>query len=336
MTMKITMRELPEALKFLIEQRVTTLVSGAPGVGKSDCVAQAAAALAGYRYVEIVASLRDPVDMRGLPVPDLKTGKTRWLVPDELPREDRDGEHGVLGLEEISNCGLAMQTACYGLCQTGRLGEYQLPKGWVVIATGNRVSDRAAAQRLSTALRNRFEHIEVEVDVAAWCEWATKNGIDPLLIAFIRFRPELLHVMPKGDENAFPTPRSIALCSKMLGAPEPVRLPLIAGAVGDSMAGELEGFIRVAKELPRIEDIIRDPLHAKVPADNQPAALFAVSAALARKATQKTLGPIAEYLARLPREFEVLGMVDAVRRDKELCNSQGFTGWAVRNQDVVI
>lgn len=332
---KTTMKQLPAALRYCIERKIPTLVTGAPGVGKSEVPVQLAKEMK-QSYCEFVATLHDPVDLMGLPVPDLATNTTRWLRPDELPQAERDGKEGILVLEEVTAVGPSMQTALYGLVLNRRVGQYTLPDGWAVIANGNRVSDRASAQRLGTALRNRFEHIEVEVDLDAWCEWANSHAIDPLLIAFVRFRPELLHVMPQGDEMAFPTPRSIAMCSKMLDAPEPIRFLLIAGAVGDAMAGELEGFLRIAKSLPSVDSILRDPANAKVPGQGEPAACYAVASALARNATQKTIGAIGTYLARLPREFEVLGMVDAIRRDKDLCNSAGFTNWAVRNQDVVI
>ena len=45
---------------------------------------------------------------------------------------------------------------------------------------------------MPTPLRNRFVHIDFEVDVQEWCEWAIKTDIRPEAIAFIRFRPELL------------------------------------------------------------------------------------------------------------------------------------------------
>lgn len=333
--MKITMKQLPAALRYLIAEKIPVLVTGAPGVGKSAVPVQLAGAMK-KAYVKFVASLHDPVDLMGLPVPDLANDTTRWLKPDDLPQEKRDGKEGILILEEVTAVGPAMQTALYGLVLDRQVGSYTLPDGWAVVANGNRIVDRASAQRLNTALRNRFEHLEVEVDVDAWVEWANQNSIDHSLIAFVRFRPELLHVMPQGDEMAYPTPRSIAMCSRMLKAPEAIRPVLIAGAVGDNMAAELEGFLRIVNSLPTVDEIVKSPDKAKVPGTEQPAALYAVASALARKATQKNIAAIDTYLARLPREFQVLGMVDAVRRDKDLCNTAGFTSWAVRNQDVTI
>jgi len=41
---------------------------------------------------------------------------------------------------------------------------------------------RAVTTRMPTPLRNRFVHLEFEVDIQEWCEWAIRAGIRPELI----------------------------------------------------------------------------------------------------------------------------------------------------------
>ena len=48
--------------------------------------------------------------------------------------------------------------------------------GWAIIAAGNRDSDRAVTTRMPTPLRNRFVHLEFEVDVQEWSEWAIQTA----------------------------------------------------------------------------------------------------------------------------------------------------------------
>src|SRR5215471_9669689 len=208
-------------VKRLIAKRHSVHMWGKPGIGKSEVVRQIAVELDtaqrkidghGWKLIEWRANLREPVDCRGIPVADVANGVTRWLVPDELPREDRDGKYGILFLDEMNTASMQVQAALFQLVLSGKLGDYTLPKGWVIIAAGNAVSDRAAAQRMPTALRNRFSHFYVVADVNAWAKWATKTGVAPEFVAFAHYRRELFddaHGLPVGDENAFLTFRSL-------------------------------------------------------------------------------------------------------------------------------
>ena len=306
---------------------------GPPGIGKTDVV-RALGRKKGRKVLEFHANLRETVDLRGIPVPDLKTGTTRWLVPDELPRVDRDGEEGYLFADEMNTASAQMQAAMFSLALEGRIGDYWLPAGWRVIGAGNRVIDRAAAQRMPTALRNRLGHLFIAPDVDAWVAWAKANGVPAEIIAFIKFRPELLHSMPNGDENAFPTPRSITRASKYVIAPKEHRMAMFAMHVGDDVAGEMDGFVRLYESIGSIDDIIADPDNAPVPgtADIR----YATAIALARKANRKNFGRVITYADRLPRESKMVVMNEAIHRDETLKETSAYSNWAVANGDLLL
>jgi AAA domain (dynein-related subfamily) len=306
---------------------------GAPGIGKSDAVRQIAAAT-GRNVIDFRTNLREPVDMRGIPVPCDKTGTTKWYTPDELPQVERDGERGILFLDEINTCSPQMMAVCFGLVLDRKVGEYTLPAGWIVVAAGNRVADRAAAQRMPTALSNRFAHHTIVADVDAWADWANKNGIAPELVAFIRLRRELLHVMPKNGESTFPTPRSWAKCSKYMHAPAKLRLALFASHVGDAYAAELEAFIELYRSMGSLADIIKNPAGAKLPTD--PSARYAVCTGLARMAKPENIAAIFAYAERLPKESQILVIHDATTREPKLKNTATYGRWAVANADLII
>lgn len=318
------------ALNVYLEADIPTMLWGTPGVGKSSIVRQIVDER-GWGLVDFRASTRDPVALMGLP--DLTADTTRWKVPDEFPQVDRDGAEGVLFLDEINAAAPSMQAAMFGLVLDRRVGDYQLPKGWRVIAAGNRQSDRAAAQRMPSALANRFAHIDVDPDVNTTVHHFNKIGVDPIIVAFLRWRPALLHDMKEGDLRAFPTPRAWEQVGKVVNQESKMRLQLISGIVGEGAASELEGFIRVYQGLPSIDLVLANPRGAKVPED--PSARFAIATALARKVTDKTIEAGMTYMRRIPREFEILFMTDAVRRDAGLSHTQTFVDWTVRNQDVV-
>ena len=334
-----TIAEAAVLLELYTDSGDPVMLWGAPGLGKSDIVRQLGAAK-GRTVIDFRLNIREPVDMRGIPMPDEKTGTTRWYVPDELPKVERDGEFGYLFLDEINTASPQMMAVSFGLVLDRKVGDYTLPPGWVIIAAGNRVSDKAAAQRMPTALRNRFAHIVVTPDIDAWCNWANANDIAPELVAFQRLRrgenggKGVLHVMPQLDQNAFPTPRSWARCSKYVGAPAQHRLRLFAGHVGDAYAAEFDGFIDLYRSLGSLEEIIRDPQGAKVP--TEPSTRYAVCTGLARLTTKANINAVVEYAKRLPRESQVLVMHDATTRDGNLRNTAAYGAWAVENQDLVI
>jgi hypothetical protein len=329
----VTIAKAIDLIGLLIDQGDPVMLWGAPGIGKSEATYQIGAAT-GRKVIEYRANLREPVDVRGIPVPDLKKGTTRWLVPDELPRVDRDGERGILFLDEINTATPQMMAVLFGLVLDRRVGEYVLPDGWVIVAAGNRVSDRAAAQRKPTALRNRFAHLYITPDVDAWCLWANRSNVAPEVVAFIRLRRELLHVMPKGDENAFPTPRSLTKAAKYVNAPKELRLRLFAAHVGDGVAAELDGFIELYRSLGSLDDIIANPKGAPLP--TEASARYAVCTGLGRLATRKTLPAIIEYADRLPRESQILVVHDATTRDEKLRETAAYGAWAVKNQDIIL
>jgi len=317
----------------LIAKKKPVMLWGKPGIGKSDLVRQIGAML-GMKVIEFRTNIREPVDVRGIPVPCEKTGTTRWFVPDELPQVDRDGECGILFIDEINTGTLQMMAVMFGLVLDRRVGEYVLPNGWVIIAAGNMVADKAAAQRMPTALRNRFSHIYCKADLAAWCLWANSNGIAPELVAFLRLRPDFIHVMPVGDENAFPTPRSWAQCSDFVDEDKEDRMALFASFVGDAYATELDAFIDLYHSIGSLDAIIKDPKGANVP--TEPSLRYAVCTGLARMATKKTFPNIVTFAKRLPRESQILLVTDATQRDEDLKNTAVYGEWAVANQDITI
>lgn len=321
---------------------------GAPGIGKSAIVRQIARER-GWNVIDFRASTRDPVALMGLP--DISQETTKWKVPDEFPQVPRDGEEGILFLDELNAAPPSMMAAMFGFVLERKVGGYELPPGWRIVAAGNRQADRAAAQRMPTALANRFAHIDVDPDMTAdhnnvHLKHFQDIGIDPVLIAFLRFRPALMHIMPKdADDRAFPTPRSWERAAKFLRLRETAhekdskqtsrRLSLVAGVVGLGAAAELEGFIRVYQHLPSLDLVLANPNSAEVPTD--PAARFAITSGLARKVDAKSFENGMAYIRRIPaREFEIMFAVDVVRRDPGLSHTRTFTDWAVRNQDVTI
>lgn len=332
-------------LDALMALRLSALMLGQPGVGKSD-IARAAARRhlktdtlvetgEGRNFIDFRATLVDPVDLHGLPTVDHAKMVARWVPMGLLPNAD-DQSEGVLFIDEITNCDRALQGALYGLAlHPHRIGDYTLPKGWKIIAAGNRVEDRAAAGRMSSALANRFVQMTLEPTVDDFIEYAMGNNIAAELIAFFRFRPALLNDFdPARQINA--TPRSWEMVSKIVSQklPQDVEGRLICGAVGNGPGGEFSAFLKVWRDLPDPDTVLMNPTGAAVP--DSSAARWAIAGAVAQRVRETTMDAFVTYIDRLPAEFSIKAMLDAKMRDPALTMTRAHQEWALRNQDVYL
>jgi MoxR-like ATPase len=312
---------------------------GACGVGKSQIVAQVADDLK-IDFLDVRAVQLDPVDLRGLP--RIASDQTEWVPPKFLPT----GGKGILFLDELTSAPQMTQAGCYQLVLDRKLGEYTLPDGWVVIAAGNPASERGVHFSMPRPLRNRFVHLDLEPDLDDWCKWAVKAHIRPEIIAFLRFKPELLHTADAtSDANAWPTPRSWDMASRVLsgvaqrqknclltGTSE-FEGQLLDGTVGQAAASELVAFLRLFRELPSIDEILLNPATARVPAE--PSAQIAIATALGRVLRDSSVGRGITYLERMPTEMRVMAMRDAAARNSAITHTPDFVRFGVEYREVL-
>lgn len=331
--------KLYEALHALIGECVPLHIWGACGVGKSQIVAQVANDL-DYDFLDVRAVQLDPVDLRGLP--RIAADQTEWVPPKFLPSSGK----GILFLDELTSAPQMTQAGCYQLVLDRRLGEYQLPDGWVVIAAGNPASERGVHFAMPRPLRNRFVHLDLEPDLDDWCKWAVKAQIRPEIIAFLRFKPELLHQAEVGsDANAWPTPRSWEMASRvlsgvarrtnarLLSGTSEFEAQLLDGTVGQAAASELVAFLRLFRELPSIDEILLNPAVARVPAE--PSAQIAIATALGRVLSDSSVSRGITYLERMPTEMRVMAIRDAAARDEAITHTAEFVRFGVEYRGII-
>ena len=319
-----------EALKVCIAAKQPTFIWGPPGVGKSDVVAQVATELH-YKLVDVRAVLLDPVDLRGLPY--IENGEAQWCPPAFLPKGKGKW---ILFLDELNAAPPLVQAACYQLILDRKIGEYELPKEAVVIAAGNRETDRAVTSRMPSPLANRFVHLDFDVDLDDWITWGLNNGVRTEVLAFQRFRPEMLYNFdPKRNEKAFATPRSITFLSRLMDANKgEIDFDLAKGVTGEGYAAAFVGFMNIYKNLPDPDLVIMAPKKAPVPDD--PATLYAICGAVAQKASEQNMKNVVTYASCLPDEFSVLLIRDCINRDESLVKTRAFIEWTSVHSSVLI
>lgn len=327
------------ALEACIAANVPAMVHGAPGVGKTAIARQLATKL-NRPFQHIYAATLDPVDLIGVPYVEQKnigsathprmTNVTRWAAPGLLPQEPGS----LVFIDEIASVEPAMQKALFSLIQFGMAGDYRAPEDTYFFGAGNLETDKAGVTRMLTPLKSRLVHLDMEVNHDDWTVWALANAIPTEVIAFLKFRPSLLHAF---DVNAptFPCPRTWEFAARLIdkGIPPSVEIDVLTGTVGKGAAIELFAFLKIYRGLPSVDAILLNPKSADVP--KEPSVLYALSAALAHRATPANFESVISYTDRLKPEFSVLSVSMAIRRDPRISMTRAFAKWASTHSDFV-
>lgn len=315
---------------------------GPPGVGKSQIVAQIAERAA-VPLIDVRLAQMEPTDLRGIPFRD--GANVVWSVPALLPDAARHGARGILFLDEITSAVPTVTAAAYQLILDRRLGEYRVPPGWAIFAAGNRHGDRGVTYQMPAPLANRFAHYELEPELDDWIAWAHARGIDPRVVAFLRFRPDLLFQFdPARYAAAFPSPRSWEYASRALAkfgdAPELVGEALSA-CVGAAAGSACRAYLEHLEAMPDVAAI------AAGAGGDVPRGLelqYAVAAALVRHIGRLPLARqddavshALDYARRFPqRELGVMLVTDLQRvLGRPLYGLRAFAEWAQDVSDLI-
>lgn len=356
--------------KFHAAGTALELLSG-PGVGKSSAMYQGAASLSAHLkepvgvYTMICSGL-DPADVRGFLFPlkqddgGLAARFTRptvfpsdWnvdvyvdgkLVPDYQGGVPRTG---ILFLDEFGQAEIEVQKPLGQLLLDKRIGEYLLPDNWVVWAASNRLEDRSGVVKPLMFLQNRRKQISIEADYSIWEDWAMRNDVHPLIVSFAKRHPTLVFrdSIPK-DPGPFTTPRSLVLCGGDLMAlrtkahgetrlpDDHIALEVVQGWLGEGTQPTFMSHIRLANDLPEIEDVAKNPKTTKVP--ERIDARYVMAMTLSHHITRKNGGAFVTYVSRLDQELQILFVTNAIRRGPDALNVPEFQKWVQTNKDLAL
>lgn len=252
------------------------MIHGGPGLGKSDCVRQAALEISeligdeNFDVVDLRLLLLEPSDLRGLPYVNSED-ECHWAIAPFLPKDANS--KGILFLDELPAASQQLMKAAFQLVLDREIGEYRLPDGWLVIAAGNRISDRGGVNVMPTPLKNRFLHLELDENTIfdSWKEYAYSAGINDTVLAFLQFRSKCLYTFST-DHNAFPTPRTWKMVSDKLNSIKKFKIPnydgdldklrseilhkAVEGLVGPGVSSEFMTFMALKDKLPTKESIL--------------------------------------------------------------------------------
>ena len=257
----VTSVQARKALLKAFKAKRPVFLWGPPGIGKSDVVAEITNELGGF-MIDLRMAQMEPTDIRGIPFFNKELGKMDWAPPVDLPDEELASQYPivVLFLDEMNSAAPAVQAAGYQLILNRRVGKYRLPDNVVIVAAGNRESDKGVTFRMPMPLANRFIHVEMRPDFAAWQIWATANLVHPDVIGYLSFaKQDMYDFDNKSSSRAFATPRSWCFVSELLKDPDidsETLFTLVAGAVGEGMAAKFAAHRKFSAQLPESMDIL--------------------------------------------------------------------------------
>lgn len=261
-TRTVTSAQARKSLLTAFKAKRPLMLWGPPGIGKSELVEGITRDLGGIMY-DCRLGQMEPTDIRGIPFYNKENGKMDWAPPVDLPDAETAAQYPivVLFLDEMNSAPASVQAAAYQLILNRRIGKYVLPDNVVMVAAGNRESDKGVTFRMPTPLANRFIHQEMRVDFNSWQEWAVQNNIHKDVVGYISFaKQDLYDFDAKSSSRAFATPRSWTFVSELLkdeGVDEDTAMNLIAGTVGEGLAVKFMAHRKVAGRMPDPMDILK-------------------------------------------------------------------------------
>ncbi len=328
----------------------SVMLWGPPGVGKSQGVRQIAKEIEGRtgkktHVTDVRLLLFNPIDLRGIPTANEDKTIAVWLRPKIFQMDEGDDVINILFLDEISAAPQSVQAAAYQITLDRTVGEHRLPENCIVIAAGNRTTDKSVAYKMPKALANRLLHIEVEISLASWTQWAKASGIHPLVIEYLSSRKSaIMSFDASSEELAFATPRSWEMVSNMLYASDSdieKAFSLVAGLIGLGAATDFRTWCWTHRDLPDVADIFSGKTD-EIP--DTPEGMVALVTAMTyfakeHKEDMKLMENSIIYAQKLPPDYSVMLMKNYLALERgyrqKLMKIPVFSKWIREKGDLL-
>lgn len=333
--MRTTLDKASAYIINFIKANVPVNLMGSPGLGKSDVIGSVAKEL-NLKLIDFRLSTADPTDLSGIPF--ISNGRSAYMPNEAFPLATDtvpDGYDGwLLFLDEITNAPMAVQAAAYQLVLDRQVGQHPIHPNVRIVCAGNMVTDGAAVTgEMSTALKSRMAHINIELSVGAWLDWALVNKIHHSITSFIKFKTTALYQFdPKSAHDTFPCPRTWGMADKIvkqIGLNDPSLNNMLSATISDGAACDYINYCKNFVNLPTYEAIIADPLNVDIP--KEMSTLYALSGSIGSQVTAQTIDPIMQYIGRMPQEFQLSTFHDFTKRDGKLVTLAPVRAWLVAN-----
>ena len=257
----------------------------------------------------------------------------------------------ILMIDEIGKSNPAVFNGLLRLIYERKIGSYTMHPESVLFATTN-LGAEGVGDIIPPHGRNRITCVRVrKPHHMELIDYGINNKWDSSMLCFIKDNPSLLqsfedvenpddnpHIYhPQSNQTSFATPRSMECASDWLKVRDQLDdhtlTGLLMGTIGERTAMDLMAFVKLADDLPRLDDIKKDPTNAKVPTSAS-AVCMVVYRTLANL-EKDWINAWMDYMVRLDKEAQGL-FANGVRaetygkRSMVMTNAR-FTKWAMEN-----
>lgn len=235
-----------KAIPFLIKAKVTPLVWGGAGIGKSSLVRQICKDNGWGFYAIHLGNMSDTGDVLGLA--DFETDEngnkvaTKFMMPDWLNNalkfcKENPDKYFVLHMDEINRTRKDLLVPVFQIALDRCLNTIKFPENFIPLASANPNNDDYVVTDISDrALLSRFVHIKLTPSLKEWTNYAEESEYDSSIINFINEQPGMLE--EKGQDFTLdfvkPCRRSYAFINnlKKANTPEKIFQELCYGIIG--------------------------------------------------------------------------------------------------------
>lgn len=328
-------KQLVTLLKFCIPHQMPVLIKGAPGVGKTDIVKSVTDALQFDRLI-MHPVVDESIDYKGIPA--IINGQALFLPYGNLQMMIEATRPLVVFIDDMGQAEVSVQKAIMQLLLERSINGKRISDHVSFVAATNRQQDKAGVSAIIEPVKSRFATIvELEINLDDWIEWAVQNKMPMELIMFLRFIPTAItEFHPTRELKNSSCPRTIAMVGEMMnaGLPKEMEQEVFAGSAGDDFATKFCAFLKVSRELPNPHDVLKNPKRSIVPKTLD--AQYAIAGSLAQHVSEKTLGNMITYLDRMPGEFSVKAIKDAIQlKAGEFITHPAFQRWAHEKRELL-
>lgn len=334
---------LKKVLRIAFQTGDQLLIVGPPGCGKSEIVTEVANEL-NYQLAVFHPAVEEPTDVKGFPWCYEVEGKPKaeFITYGEMARLLQPKTRMVAFIDDLGHAHEDMQAAWMQPLWARSLNGHPISPNVVFVAATNDIKDKAGVHGLIEPLKSRFSSIiRYMPTVEDWTAWAYKHNMPNELIAFVRFRPELLFKFdPTKEIKNSPCPRTIAALGRLMQSqyPEEAFFELAEGAVGSGFATEFIAYRKIYREMPDLQQILEKPDEAPIP--TEPGVLYAVCTGLAKYGADLKKAPnIVRYATRLGKagksEFEFMLMKDLRTVQPKMMTVKEYTKWLVEKEQIL-
>ena len=327
------------SLVAAIGDKRTVIVEGENGIGKTAL----------FHALRKLPKFADHIAVQPIDCTQLSDGSV-WMpdldrengVSRELPNERfgvsafnqlgvNNSKPILVGLDEIAKAPQFIKNVLAPIIYERRVGNLSMPEGSVVVCFTN-LSIEGLGDSIQAHLRNRLVFVKMRKPSAdEWVKWATDNGVNPMIIAFVSNEPRVMQSFleyekggmfegkdlskdngfifnPKSMQLAYATPRSLVAASDILDAglgvlDDDTLEAALEGTVGATTAEALSSFIRFGREICEYSRVIKSPDTAPL-SDNPTAQLIQVFQFVTRVADRTEAEAIVKYVWRMRAEMQ--------------------------------